>query len=200
MRSFNLSKLTLRSLFRKPATVRYPYEKRDLATLFPNMRGHVVNDIDTCIFCGMCQRTCPVDAITVDRKAGDWTIDPYRCVQCASCVRECPKNCLSMDVFPTEPTTKLTTMTMHKDMPVKKPAAKAGAKGAAARGAAGAAPKPKRELTPEQQARVDAARKAAAAKKAAAAAKPAGEPVAATAKPAKEAPPAEPAAAGKPAE
>lgn len=139
MGTFKLGKMTLRSLFHKPATVRYPYEKRDLETLFPHMRGHVVNDIDTCILCGMCQRACPVDAIVVDRKGGDWTIDPYRCVQCASCVRECPKDCLSMGILPTEPTTELTTVTMHKDMPAK-PAAKAGAKGAAGKAAgAGAA-------------------------------------------------------------
>lgn len=165
MGSFNFTKMTLPSLFKKPATVRYPYEKRDIPTLFPHMRGHVVNDVEVCIMCGMCARVCPVDAITVDRKAGNWTIDPYRCVQCASCVRECPKSCLSMDVHNTEPTTKLTTVTMHKDMPAK-PAKAAGA----AAGAGAAAAKPKRELTPEQQARVEAARKAAAAKKAAKAA------------------------------
>lgn len=165
MGTFKLAKLTLGSLFKKPATVRYPYEKRDIPTLFPDMRGHVVNDVENCIMCGMCARVCPADALTVDRKAGNWTIDPYRCIQCSSCVHECPKKCLSMDVYNTEPTTQLTTVTMHKDMPAKpaKPAA-----GAA--GAAGAAAKPKRELTPEQQARVEAARKAAAAKKAAKAA------------------------------
>ena len=165
MGMFKLAKLTLGSLFKKPATVRYPYEKRDIPTLFPDMRGHVVNDVENCIMCGMCARVCPADALTVDRKAGNWTIDPYRCIQCSSCVHECPKKCLSMDVYNTEPTTRLTTVTMHKDMPAKpaKPAV-----GAA--GAAGAAAKPKRELTPEQQARVEAARKAAAAKKAAKAA------------------------------
>ena len=108
MGTFKLGKMTLRSLFHKPVTVRYPYEKRDIENLFPHMRGHLECDIDTCILCGMCQRACPVDAIVVDRKGGDWTIDPYRCVQCASCVRECPKSCLTMDTAYTPPARQIS--------------------------------------------------------------------------------------------
>ena len=64
--------------------------------------------------------------------------------------------------------------------------AAAKADGAASAGAATTAAKPKRELTPEQQARVEAARKAAAAKKAAKAAAEAAGETAAEAEPAAE--------------
>ena len=35
MGTFKLAKMTLRSLFSKPATVRYPYEKRDIEQPLP---------------------------------------------------------------------------------------------------------------------------------------------------------------------
>ena len=123
MGSFKLGKMTLRSLFSKPATVRYPYEKRDLENLFPHLRGHIENDIDACILCGMCQRVCPADAITVDRKAGNWTINPYSCVQCGNCTHECPKNCLTMNVFTSDPIEEMAEITLHKEVAAK-PAAK----------------------------------------------------------------------------
>lgn len=167
MGGFKLGKMTLRSLFSKPTTVQYPAEQVP-ARSYEAMRGHVINDLDVCILCGMCQRACPVGAIVVDRKAGDWIINPYECVQCARCVHECPKKCLSMGADPTPVTAKLGTVTMHKDMPAKptRPAAKAAEVKAAAVGV-GAAAKPKPKLTPEQEARVAAARaKKEAAKKA----------------------------------
>lgn len=170
MGSFKLGKMTMRSLFHKPATVKYPYEKRDLERMFPDLRGHVQCDIDTCILCGICSRACPVGAIAVDRKGGTWEIDPYRCVQCASCVRECPKKCLSMSTECAPATTELSVTTIHKPAAPAKGAAVGGAgAGAGAAGAAsGQGARPKSKLTPEQEARVAAARARKAAKDAAA--------------------------------
>lgn len=50
---------------------------------------------DSCIFCGICQKTCPQSAITVDRKAKSWAVDLEKCVQCGKCVGKCPKKALS---------------------------------------------------------------------------------------------------------
>lgn len=83
----------LANLFRKPVTTKFPLE----APQYPeNDRGKVCNNIDDCIFCGMCQRSCPAGAITVDRTTKTWKINPYACVQCGSCVDNCPKKCLEM--------------------------------------------------------------------------------------------------------
>ena len=61
------------------------------------LRGHIVNDMDVCICCGMCARRCPAGALAVDRKGGTWSIDPYACVVCGECIESCPKHCLIMD-------------------------------------------------------------------------------------------------------
>ena len=45
-------------------------------------------DKETCIGCGACVGSCPVDAISlVDGKA---SIDPEVCVKCGSCAGTCP--------------------------------------------------------------------------------------------------------------
>lgn len=94
MKAFKLGKMTLSSIFKKPETHLYPLEVREP---FPGGKGHIVVDIDTCIFCGMCQKTCPCNSIEVSRDESTWSIDYFSCVQCGSCTRACPKDCLHMD-------------------------------------------------------------------------------------------------------
>ena len=93
MKSFELGKMTLSSIFKKPETHLYPLEVREP---FAGSKGHIVVDIDECIFCGACEKACPCDAIEVDRDESVWTIDYFCCVQCASCTRACPASCLHM--------------------------------------------------------------------------------------------------------
>lgn len=85
--------MTLGSLFKKPETTLYPFEKK---TPPLGLKGHIHNEVGNCILCSLCQKTCPTSAITVSKANRKWAIDPFRCVQCGSCVRACPKDCLHM--------------------------------------------------------------------------------------------------------
>lgn len=83
----------LKNLFSSPVTTKYPEEPKE----YPERtRGHVENDIDQCILCGMCMRKCPPGAIKVDRAKGTWSIERFDCIQCGYCTECCPKKCLKM--------------------------------------------------------------------------------------------------------
>ena len=94
MGAFKLGKMTFGSLFKKPETVKYPFEKKPQPA---GLKGHIVIDVESCILCGMCERGCTTDCITVDKDGGFWEIQPYQCVQCGYCITVCPKDCLAMD-------------------------------------------------------------------------------------------------------
>ena len=52
---------------------------------------------DSCVFCGLCAKACPADAIKVDRKADPklWEVNQEECVKCGACIDKCPKKSLS---------------------------------------------------------------------------------------------------------
>lgn len=50
---------------------------------------------DTCVFCGLCVKACPADALKVDRKEKLWEVDMENCVKCGACIDKCPKKSLS---------------------------------------------------------------------------------------------------------
>lgn len=94
MGTFKISKLMMKSLFKKPATLMYPVVKREWEE---DVRGHVNIEPDLCILCSICAKKCPTQAISVEKENRTWEIDRMRCVQCAHCVEVCPKKCLHME-------------------------------------------------------------------------------------------------------
>jgi ech hydrogenase subunit F len=105
MSIMNFAKTSLRNLFSKPVTRNYPYEPR---TYQDRTRGHIQIHIEDCIFCGLCMRKCPADALTVVRNDKTWTINRFGCIQCGACVECCPKKCLSMAQTYTSPEAQKT--------------------------------------------------------------------------------------------
>ncbi len=87
------SKNAIKNLTHKPATLMYPNKKR---AFFERTRGHVEIRIADCIFCGICQKRCPSNAIRVERAGKLWQIERMNCIQCGACVDNCPKKCLGM--------------------------------------------------------------------------------------------------------
>lgn len=125
MGSFKLGKMTLRSLFKKPETVLYPFEEKPAPE---GLRGHIEIDIKSCIMCGICQKRCPTGAITVDKAHEMWTINRFDCIQCQVCVRECPQHCLSSEPQFTKPAPQKTKTECEKPAPTEEELAEAARK------------------------------------------------------------------------
>lgn len=92
--------LTFKYMFRKRATVNYPYEKGPLS---PRFRGeHALrrypNGEERCIACKLCEAVCPAQAITIEaepredgsRRTTRYDIDMTKCIYCGFCQEACP--------------------------------------------------------------------------------------------------------------
>jgi len=95
-------------LFKKPRTLRYPFESKEPALRY---RGFHLNDWEKCTGCGNCADICPNEAITmveipeIEPKASEKNerpkLDYGRCCFCGLCVDICPAGSLrlSRDYF-----------------------------------------------------------------------------------------------------
>jgi NAD(P)H-quinone oxidoreductase subunit I len=82
----------LRSLFKKPNTVDYPFKKLEVPKDF---RGSPFLHPEICIACRACERDCPAEAIEISQlsdveKRFKMIIHNDRCIHCAQCVDSCP--------------------------------------------------------------------------------------------------------------
>ena len=93
--------ITNKYCWQKDVTLQYPHES---VKMFPRFRGHIelIKDPDTgthtCISCGMCQKGCPSNCISLkgEKREGvkgkvlvEYKLDFTTCSLCGQCVENC---------------------------------------------------------------------------------------------------------------
>ncbi|MBQ6359835.1 MAG: 4Fe-4S binding protein [Lachnospiraceae bacterium] len=82
----------------KPAAPKKPAKPKNPPQYTEGGDDQLVCDIANCIYCGICKKNCPAEALTVDRKEKVWKVDHDACIGCGLCIDNCPKKVLSFGV------------------------------------------------------------------------------------------------------
>ncbi len=92
--------LTLKYLFKKKVTIKYPYEKSPISPRFKGEHAlrRYANGEERCIACKLCEAICPAQAILIEageredgsRRTTRYDIDMTKCIYCGMCQEACP--------------------------------------------------------------------------------------------------------------
>ncbi len=98
--------LTLRTLFTRPVTRRYPKEKRPVQPGFRGLHALAKNEEGKmkCVGCGLCGAYCPSQCIYIYTTEGEdhnkvverYEIEVLRCIYCGFCVEACPFGAITL--------------------------------------------------------------------------------------------------------
>ena len=82
--------------------VEVPYKQKVFVNCSNKDKGPAVTKVcaNSCIACGMCERTCKFDAIHVENNVA--VIDYSKCKNCTMCAKACPRNAIEPIPTPEE--------------------------------------------------------------------------------------------------